>query len=137
MRRLYFVTTCVLVASMAVAVRAAEKPPADFQKAMKDLGAAMGALSKPGAAEDYELGKTQGRAAKDAFAVVVKFWSSKGTTDAVKLAETGAKAAADLYVSADLSSAEGIQAAMKDMGATCAACHTAHREKTADGFEIK
>ncbi|MEQ1896230.1 MAG: hypothetical protein ABL971_02445 [Vicinamibacterales bacterium] len=137
MRRLYFVSTCLLVASMAVAVRAAEKPPADFQKAMKDLGGAMGALSKPGASEDFALAKDQARASKDAFAVVVKFWSSKGTTDAVKLAETGAKAAADLFVSADLSSSEGIQAAMKDMGATCAACHTAHREKTADGFEIK
>lgn len=137
MRRLYLVTTCLLVASMAVAVRAAEKPPADFQKAMKDLGAAMGALSKPGASEDYALGKTQGQASKDAFAVIVKYWNAKGTADAVKLAETGAKAAADLYVSADLSSSEGIQAAMKDMGATCQACHTAHREKTADGFEIK
>ncbi len=137
MRRLIFVTTCVLVASMAGALRAAEKPPADFQKAMKDLGAAMGALSKPGAAEDYALAKTQGQSAKDAFAVVVRFWIQKGTTDAVKLAETGAKAVADLLVSADLSSTEGIQAAMKDMGGTCAACHTAHREKTADGFEIK
>ena len=137
MRHLYLVTTCLLVASMAVAVRAAEKPPAEFQKAMKDLGGAMGALSKPGAVEDFALVKKQGQAAKEAFAVVVKFWSSKGTTDAVKLAETGAKAVADLNVSADLSSTEGVQAAMKDMGATCAACHTAHREKTADGFEIK
>lgn len=137
MRRLYFVTTCVLVASMAVAVRAAEKPPADYQKAMKDLGAAMGALSKPGAAEDFALGKQQAQASKDAFAVTLKYWNAKGAADAIKLAETGGKAAADLYVSADLSSTEGIQAAMKDMGATCAACHTAHREKTADGFEIK
>ena len=137
MRRLSIVTTCLLVASMAVAVRAAEKPPADYQKAMKDLGGAMGALSKPGASEDFALAKTQGQAAKEAFAVVVKFWSAKGTTDAVKLAETGGKAVSDLLVSADLSSTEGIQAAMKDMGATCAACHMAHREKTADGFEIK
>ncbi|MDO8793781.1 MAG: hypothetical protein Q7J25_04085 [Vicinamibacterales bacterium] len=137
MRRLYFVTTCVLVASMAVAVRAAEKPPADFQKAMKDLGAAMGTLSKPGAAEDFTLSKKEAQASKDAFAVVLKYWNTKGAADAIRLSDTGAKAAADMYVSADLSSTEGIQAAMKDMGATCAACHTAHREKTADGFEIK
>ena len=137
MRRLYFVTTCLLVASMAVAVRAAEKPPADFQKAMKDLGAAMGALAKPGASEEYAQAKTHAQSSKDAFAVVVKYWNAKGAADAIKLADTGAKAAADLFVSADLSSSEGIQAAMKDMGATCAACHTAHREKTADGFEIK
>ncbi len=137
MRRLYFVTACVLVASMAVAVRAAEKPPADFQKAMKDLGAAMGALSKPGAAENYALAKQQAQASKDAFAVSLKYFSSKGTTDAIRLSDAGAKAAADLFVSADGSSAEGIQAALKGMGATCAACHTAHREKTTDGFEIK
>ncbi len=137
MRRLFLPSICLLVFSLSVGVGAAEKPPADFQKAMKDLGAAMGALSKPGATEDFELAKKCGQSSKDAFAVVVKFWNQNGAADAVKLAETGAKAAADLYVSADLSSSEGIQAAMKDMGGTCQACHQAHREKTADGFEIK
>ncbi len=137
MRRLSLALTCLLVASLTVATRAAEKPPADFQKAMKDLGAAMGALAKPGASEDFALATKQAQASKDAFAVVVKYWNAKGAADAVKLADTGAKGAADLLVSASLSSSEGIQAAMKDMGATCQACHTAHREKTADGFEIK
>jgi len=137
MRRLSLALSCLLVVSMLAAVHAAEKPPAEFQKAMKDLGGAMGALGKPGASEDFELAKTQGQASKDAFAVVLKFWSSKGAPDAIKLAETGGKAAADLFVSANLSSSEGIQAAMKDMGSTCQACHMAHREKTADGFEIK
>lgn len=137
MRRLSLAITFLFVASFGLAVRAAEKPPADFQKAMKDLAASMGALSKPGATEDFDLGKAQGQASKDAFAVVVKYWNAKGAADAIKLADTGAKAAADLFVSANLSSSEGIQAAMKDMGATCQACHQTHREKAADGFEIK
>ncbi len=137
MRRLSLAITCLLVASMIAAVRAAEKPSAEFQKAMKDLGGAMAALGKPGASEDFDLAKKQGQAAKDAFAVVLKYWNAKGVPDAIKLSETGAKAAADLYVSADLSSSEGIQAAMKDMGGSCQACHQAHREKTAEGFEIK
>lgn len=137
MRRLSLALSCLLVVSMIAAVNAAEKPSAEFQKAMKDLGGAMAALGKPGASEDFELGKKQGQAAKDAFAVVLKYWNTKGAPDAVKLSDAGAKAAADLFVSANLSSSEGIQAAMKDMGATCQACHQAHREKTADGFEIK
>jgi len=137
MRRLSLALSCLLVVSIIAAVNAAEKPSAEYQKAMKDLGGVMAALGKPEASEDFELGKKQGQAAKDAFAATLKYWNTKGAPDAVKLAETGAKAAADLYVSADLSSSEGIQAAMKDMGATCQACHQAHREKTADGFEIK
>jgi cytochrome c556 len=137
MRRLSFAITCLLVASTVAAVRAAEKPTAEYQKAMKDLAAFMGALSKPGAAEDFDLAKAQAAIAKDSFAVTLKYWNGKGAPDAIKLAEAGAKAVADLNVSANLSSAEGIQSAMKDTGATCQACHQAHREKTADGFEIK
>ncbi|MGE0392182.1 MAG: hypothetical protein AB7I25_00660 [Vicinamibacterales bacterium] len=137
MRRLSLATTCLLIASMIAAVRAAEKPSAEYQKAMKDLGGVMATLGKPGASEDFELAKKQGEVAKEAFAVTLRFWNGKGAPDAIKLADAGAKAVADLNVSANLSSAEGIQAALKDMGGTCQACHMAHREKTADGFEIK
>ncbi len=137
MRRLSFAITCLLVASMIAAVRAAEKPSAEYQQAMKDLAGAMGALGKPGASEDFELAKKQGEAAKNAFAVTLRYWTAKGVPDAMKLSDAGVKAVADLLVSANLSSAEGIQAAMKDMGGTCQACHQAHREKTAEGFEIK
>jgi len=137
MRRLSLALSCLLVVSMIAAVHAAEKPTAEYQKAMKDLGATMAALGKPGASEDFELVKTQGAAAKDAFAVTLKYWNAKGAPDAIKMSDTGAKAVADLLVSANLSSAEGVVAAMKDMGGTCQACHQAHREKTAEGFEIK
>lgn len=137
MGRTLLAVTLALSTAIAVALQAAEKPSPEYAKAMKDLGTVMQTLSKPSAAEDFELAKKLGQSAKDAFAVVQKYWTAKGVEDASKLAETGAKAAADLFVVANLSSTEGILAALKDMGSTCQACHTAHREKVGEGFEIK
>ena len=75
--------------------------------------------------------------AKEALQLVHDYWSKKNDAEAVKLVATAVKAVADLGVAASFSSGEGVAAAVKDLGATCAACHTAHREKTADGFLIK
>src|SRR5438477_563215 len=98
MRRLHLVMTLALVGAMAMALRAAEKPSADYQKAMKDLGAVAAAEAKPGAHEDMDLARKSAATAKDAFGVVEKFWNAKGVADAVKLAEAGTKAAQDLNV---------------------------------------
>lgn len=56
----------------------------------------------------------------------------------MKLASDGAKAAADLETAAKAKSEEGVTAAQRAVGAVCAACHMAHRERLQDGtFEIK
>ncbi len=138
MRHVQSFVTCGFIAAIAMIVHAAEKPSADYQKAMKDLGGIVGALTKPGASEDFELAKQASITAKDAFGVAEKYWSTRGDAEAVKLAKAGAKAALDLNVVAGLSSPEGVEAAMKDMTETCTPCHTAHREKAEDGsFQIK
>ncbi len=66
----------VLVA-VAVTLVAAEKPTTEYQNAMKDIGAAVAALSKPGAAEDFDAAKAHAAKAKDAFALVQKFWTAR------------------------------------------------------------
>lgn len=137
MRSIHLVVLVTLAAGASMVARAAEKPPADYQQAMKDLGGVMQALTKPGAAEDFEQVRKSAESAKAAYEVVKQFWRNKRAADALELAENGGKAAADLYVVANLSSVEGVEVALKDMGATCQACHAAHREKTAEGFEIK
>ncbi len=123
---------------LTLMVGAAEKPSPEYVKAMKDLSGVMQALDHPGAAEDFALGERSAATAKQALAIIRKYWDAKVTTDAVKLADVGIKAAIDLGVAASLSSAEGVEVAVKDLGATCTACHKAHRDKLADGsFEIK
>jgi hypothetical protein len=138
MRQGRLMMTIGFTIALGLMVRAAEKPSPEYVKAMKDLSGVVQALTKPGASEDFELAKKNATTAKDAFDLVKTFWAGKGATDAVKLADAGSKAVADLSVSANLSSKEGVEAALKDMRATCATCHTAHRDKAADGsFEIK
>ena len=54
------------------------------------------------------------------------------------LAQSGAKGAADLEAAAKAKNEDGVAAAQKAVGSTCAACHMAHRERLQDGtFEIK
>ncbi len=136
MHRKGFVLLSAFLIAMSATLIANDKPSPEYQKAMKDLGGVAAAMGKPGATEDFEAAKKHATSAKDAFSVVQKYWATKNP-DAAKLADTGSKAASDLLVVSGMSSTEGIEAAMKDMMATCGACHMAHREKTADGFEIK
>jgi cytochrome c556 len=117
---------------------AAEKPTDEYQKAMKDLGGVAQAMSKPEASEDFAAVTKSVDSTKAAFAVVEKYWRAKGSDDALKAVAVGTKAAADMGVAAGLTSAEGVQAAFKDLTDSCRTCHTAHREKQPDGsFMIK
>ncbi len=125
------------IASNGFALWAAEAPSAEYVTAMKTLGGAVQGLMKPGGFEDFEAAQKAATDMKAAFAVVDKYWKAKGDTEAVSLVATGTKGAGDLGVVAGMSSAEGIEAAVKDIAGTCAPCHTAHREKVGDGFQIK
>jgi cytochrome c556 len=128
-----------VVGLFGIAAIAAEKPSDEYQKAMKDLGGVAQSLSKPEATEDFPAVTKSVETAKAAWTTVEKYWRTKATAeDAMKLVQAGSKAAADMGVAANLTSAEGVQAALKDMTDTCRACHEAHREKQADGtFLIK
>lgn len=137
MRRVSFIVMFSFVLSFGYALRAAEAPSPEYVKAMKTLGALVGGLSKPGASEDFEAVKKASAEAKAAFAVTENFWKAKGDAEALKLAEAGSKYSADLGVVANLTSSEGVEAAVKDIASTCKPCHDGHREKAAEGFVIK
>lgn len=128
--------TVAVVGVCGLVLGAGEKAPDDYTKAMKDLGAAVQGVGKAG--EDFDAVAKFAVSAKAAFEVAEKYWTAKRVDDAVLAAQNGAKAAADLGVAANLKSAEGIEAAAKDMAAVCMSCHTAHRERLPDGsFQIK
>ena len=136
-RRLGLMTVCTLVV-LGLTVRANEKPSESYQKAMKDLGAANQSLRNNVTAKDYDAIAKDAATFKASFAVAQSFWTGKQVDDAMKLAQDGAKAAADLETAAKAKSEEGVAAAQRAVGATCAVCHMAHRERLQDGtFEIK
>ena len=126
-----FVVLCV-VGVFGFAVVAAEKPPENYQKAMKDLAAFNQGIDKAVMAEDYETATKLAASAQAAFGVAEQFWASRAA-EAATASQTGAKAAADLAVAAGLRSQEGAAYAVKGVKAVCAPCHTAHREKMPDG----
>jgi cytochrome c556 len=130
-------TVCTLIV-LGLTVRANEKPSESYQKAMKDLGAANQSLRNNVTAKDYDTIAKDAATFKASFAVAQAFWTGKQVDDAMKLAQEGAKAAADLETAAKAKNEEGVAAAQKAVGATCATCHLAHRERLQDGtFEIK
>jgi cytochrome c556 len=130
-------TVCTLVV-LGFTIRANEKPSESYQKAMKDLGAANQSLRNNVTAKDYDAIAKDAATFKASFAVAQAFWTGKQVDDAMKLAQDGAKAAADLETAAKAKSEEGVAAAQRAVGATCASCHMAHRDRLQDGtFEIK
>jgi hypothetical protein len=143
-----------LVATVAIfmfgfAVRANEKPSAEYQKAMKDLAAASNSLRVNVKNLDYSAIEKDALTMKNAFDVVVAFWKAKNVEDATALAEAGAKGAAALELAAKAQNHPGVldaQAAISGSPSTgtvgligtCAPCHLAHRVRLPDGtFEIK
>jgi hypothetical protein len=135
MRTLFVVSSAaVLLGLVAIA---AEKPPAPYQKAMKDLGAFAADLDTAVMAQDYDAVFRLADNARNNFNVAEKFWAPRDP-EAAKLAQTGAKAAADLVVMAGIKSQEGVAYAAMEAKAVCTTCHTAHRQELPDGtFEIK
>ena len=64
---------------------------------------------------------------------MVNFWRQRKREDAVKWSEEGKAAAVMLASAAHAGDEEKAQAAAQSLVGTCKSCHTAYREKLADG----
>jgi hypothetical protein len=125
------------VATFSLAAVAAEKAPADYQNAMKELGVFVAGIDKTVAAEDWDGIAAQATSARDAFAVVEKYWDGKNA-EAKELAGAGGKQTQDLIAVAGQKSKEGAEFSVNEIKALCGNCHSAHRETQPDGsFLIK
>ena len=136
MRKAVGVIASALIGVLGIPLLAADPPPADYQNAMKALGAAMQAVAKAAAANDnmdFETLVKSAKAMHDPFKVVITFWDLKKSSAPLGWAKAGDKNAYDLETAAALEEAEGVEYAMKELQAQCAACHERHREKGPDG----
>lgn len=139
-QRLGIVTGLVtgsFIGVLGLAVMAAENPPDDYSKAMKDINAAVARIDKATAAGDFDtIGQSAG-AIVDTMPIVEKYWTGKAE-DAVMFAQAAAKAAGDLRAVAGLQSSDGVAFSAKELVAVCTQCHMAHREALPNGtFQIK
>ncbi len=137
MRQCRWITVLVLASTIGFVVEAAEKPPATYQNAMKDLGGFAADIDKAIAAEDYDrIGKLAASARED-FVLVEKYWTDR-SEEAKELARNGGKQATDLEVMAGQKSKEGAEFAAAEVKSVCGTCHSSHREQQPDGsFLIK
>lgn len=116
---------------------AAEKAPADYEQAMKDLGAFAAGIDRAVEAEDFDTVTRLAVSARKAFEVTQTYWTEK-SKDAAEQALSGYKSAADLEVVAGFKNKEGAVFSAGEVKASCGACHQAHRDKAPDGsFQIK
>jgi ankyrin repeat protein len=74
----------------------------------------------------------------DLFGQIEAYWAKSNTADAIALSRSAHDASLDLAAAAQAGNWEKADAAMKTIGGTCSACHTAHRDKQPDGaYTIK
>jgi predicted negative regulator of RcsB-dependent stress response len=129
----------IAVAVLAVGLAAADKPTPAFQQAMKENGAALQKLAKDAEAKDYDaIAATAATLKKNFGGPVGKHFTDAKMADALKLCTAAFQAADGLEKAAKAKDEMALGDARKSVQAACAACHTAHHERLADGtFEIK
>jgi len=125
----------VLVSVGSVAILSAQsKTDEDYDKLMKGVGAANGALRKAASPADAATEATKLVALfKDA----QQFWTARNNKDAADIAASAVAHATEIEKEGKAGNAEGVAAHAKELGGTCQACHTKYREKTESGFAIK
>ena len=111
---------------------------ASFDKVMKSVGAANGALRKGMDATNLELVKTNTEILKKSFAETEAFWKTRGKADAMKFAGEARKAAELVELAAAAGKWDDVKTHVNTLGQQCAGCHGVYRERGEDGsFFIK
>jgi len=140
MPRRHLLLVCLASALVSLPTSANEKPPEEYVKAMQSMAAAAKGLEKaihdadPVTMDKYVI------IARSAIGVVEKYWANREVEDAIELAAAASKSISEISVAQYLMSSgphpparEGAEMALRDLVATCAACHLAHREALPDG----
>jgi len=147
MKRVLSIACLLFTFSLAVSLGAQGTAPtagmkiatdADYATHMKEIGQMNGVMNKSIKAGDAaEAGKAAARL-EVLFKNVNTYWVDKKIEDATTASQTAVtslQAVQKALAANDMAAAETARAAV---GATCMACHTAHREKLPEGgFRIK
>ena len=125
----------VLVSVGSVAIVSAQaKTDEDYDKLMKAVGAANGAMRK---AADPAAASVEAAKLVALFKDVQQFWTARSNKEAADWAASAGVHAAEIEKAGKAGNAEGVASHAKELGGVCQACHTKYREKTETGFAIK
>jgi cytochrome c556 len=128
-----------IVTLLGLTATANEKPPADFQQAMKDNGAALQKLGKDVEAKDYDAVASGAATFKKNFmGPVGKYFTDHKMEDALKKCTEAYTAADNLEKAAKAKNDTELAESRTALQRSCGSCHTAHREQLPDKtYEIK
>lgn len=104
-----------------------------YDKAMKAVGAANGALRKGVDGADIQLVKTNTTILAKAFADTETFWKARGKADAIKMAQEARAAVQAIETAAGAANWNDAKTHNTTLGQQCAACHGLYRERADDG----
>jgi cytochrome c556 len=123
----------VAIASASI-VSAQAKTEEDYDKLMKAVGAANGAMAK---ATDGATVAAEAKKLQALFKDVQGFWAAHKNKEAADWSASAMTHAAEIEKAATANNMEGVAAHRKELGGVCATCHKANREKTETGFRIR
>lgn len=111
---------------------------AAFTAAMKTILPTQGSLRKNIEAKNAEGAKADAAKLEAIFKTSEEFWKERKADDAIEWSKQGKAGAAEIGKLAAAGEWDKIPDAQKKVGATCSACHTAHREGSREaGYKIK
>ena len=122
-----------VVAGSAI-VSAQAKTDEDYDKLMKGVGAANGAMRK---AADPKAAAAEATKLVALFKDAQQFWTARNNKEAADWAASAGMHAAEIAKAGAAGNADGVAAHSKELGGVCQACHMKNREKTETGFAIK
>ena len=118
----------------AAIVSAQSKTDEDYDKLMKGVGAANGALRK---ATDPDAQAAEAAKLVALFKDAQQFWAGRNNKEAADWAGAAMKHASSAEAAFKAKNAEASVAAMKELASTCQTCHTKYRERGESGYQIK
>ena len=125
----------VLVSVGSVAILSAQaKTDEDYDKLMKGVGAANGAMRK---AADQAAAGVEAAKLVVLFKDAQQFWTARNNKEAADWSAAAMNHAAEIEKAGKGGNAESVAAHQKELGGMCMTCHTKYREKTETGFAIK
>ena len=121
--------------TMSVSPLAQAKTDEDYDKLMKAVGAANGAMRGAAKEQKAEGVTVEAKKLVALFKDAQAFWTARSNAEAAEWAGAAMNHAAAIEkAGSDMTAAMG---AMKELGGTCQTCHAKYRDKDAYGFVIK
>jgi cytochrome c556 len=127
-------TTLTLAFLTAAVLSAQTRTEEDYDKLMKAVGAANGAMGK---ATDGAAVAVEAKNLQALFKDAQGFWMARKNKEAADWAASAMTHAAEIEKAATANNMEGVATHRKELGGVCQTCHKANREKTETGFAIR